>query len=206
MVMFIILSLRSFGCVEQENPGRNAVGHIMMKASVAFVCAAVLCGGCAFPGPAETERILNEDTAGRIAVVIEDVVAGVRDMDDLPSEVDGVTVDTEKVRNAVETRRVRYKSVVYYKDAGCIGENRRGLVERRNCEACQTRKQLDLVAIVVITENDDRRDIYRGIRDANRMPSSARATLMAAFRAEHQRRAAAGEWYETKDGQWLTKR
>jgi uncharacterized protein YdbL (DUF1318 family) len=175
-----------------------------MKTGIATICTLILCASCASVEN-RARPALDENVARMIAVVVEDIVDGVQDIDSLSDVAAGGTVATQDVRDAVETRRVRHKSVAYYKTLECVGENRRGFIERLDCEACQTKKQLDLVAVVVITENDDRRVVYKGITKANRLPSTSRDTLQSAFRAEHERRAAAGEWYETDEGQWLPK-
>ncbi|MCD6288470.1 MAG: DUF1318 domain-containing protein [Candidatus Hydrogenedentes bacterium] len=174
------------------------------RASVAVIGIAVVCVGCV-SAIRRSSVPLDEVTARRIAVAVENIVEGTAELASLPDSVGGVSVGIKPVRDAIETRQTRYKSVEYYKKMQCVGETRSGLIERRKCDACQTRKQLDLVAILVMTENDDRRAIYASIRKANRLDAVGRDRLINAFRAEHERRAHAGDWYETEDGRWLRK-
>jgi len=84
----------------------------------------------------------------------------------------------------------------------CMGENRRGLIEYRRCDACNTFMKRNMVRNLILAENDDRWAIYEGIVKGNRMPPSARKILEQAFAADHRSRLVAGELYQTPDGEW----
>jgi len=176
----------------------------MMKTRLAVVCMLMLVASCTLLDP-RSGRSLDASTARRIAVLIEDAAAGRTGTDSLPESVDSTTIGLPDVITAIESRRARRDALAQYKAMLCMGENRRGLVHYRKCEACEERHVRNLVDMLILSENDDRWAIYETIVKSNRLPSSARRTLQEAFRAEHEARTLSGELYQTQDGKWRSR-
>ena len=172
-----------------------------MKARLVAVSIMLLVASCTVLD-SRSSPSLDEQTARRIAVFVEDVAAGRSAAESLPESVDGVIISQPDVTAAIESRRDRFDELARYKAMLCIGENRRGLAHYRKCEACKDRQVRNLVSMLILSENADRWAIYEGIVKSNRLPSRALKTLQEAFRAEHESRASSGELYQTQSGEW----
>ena len=107
---------------------------------------------------------------------------------------------TPEVSAAIESRRSRYPELSAAEARGCLGENNRGLVERRPASGCPA--NLDQL---LADENRDRLFLYRTLVQQNNMPEGDLGRVQAAFAKAHRERAPAGMWVQDDAGQWARK-
>jgi uncharacterized protein YdbL (DUF1318 family) len=104
---------------------------------------------------------------------------------------------TPEVVAAIESRRSRYPELSAAEARSCIGENNRGLVERRPGAGCPA--NLDQL---LADENRDRTFLYRTLVEQNNMPLGDLARVQAAFAKAARERAPVGTWLQDDAGQW----
>ncbi len=107
---------------------------------------------------------------------------------------------TPEVMAAIESRRKRNAEVDRAARAGCLGENREGLVEARPGQDCPPS-----LGALVAAENADRMFIYRTLVAQNNMPPADISRVQAAFAKTRREKAPPGTWIQLENGQWTQK-
>ena len=114
-----------------------------------------------------------------------------------------LNVDTEIAVAAVRGRILRRPAVEQFERSGCVGENRRGLLEYLGGAWCaEDRDTQSRAGYVVLSENRDRRVVYKQIIEANGLGSSAMGRVREIFTEQIHKKAWAGTPLETPDGEW----
>ena len=115
-------------------------------------------------------------------------------------EVPELKTRTPEVMAAIESRRKRLPELSAAAAAGCIGENKQGLVESRSGERCPP-----TIAQLVGAENGDRMFIYKTLVEQNSMAPGDITKVQAAFAKVRRDKAAPGTWIQQETGQWVHK-
>lgn len=114
-----------------------------------------------------------------------------------------LNLSTPAVRQLTQSMEARHTNLKKYYDSGAVGLTRDGLVEIRDQnlvplpERNATRK-------LVADENADRANLYREIAAANGHPEWE-ADIRTTFAERWASKAAAGWYYQDKDGNWKQK-
>ncbi len=97
------------------------------------------------------------------------------------------------VKQIAERMRGRHKEVAKWKTAGCLGENNRGYVELRDCDASKEAEKKNLVQKLLTEENKDRKALYKELARIRKLDVS---TLERVGANDKLKRAKAGEWVQ----------
>jgi hypothetical protein len=114
-----------------------------------------------------------------------------------------LNVDNEIMLNAIRGRVLRRSAILDFERKGCVGENRRALLQYLKTGWCPDDRDVrSRASFVVLTENRDRRTIYEQIVRANELGDSATARVREIFAEEIHKRAWADTPLELPDGTW----
>lgn len=117
-----------------------------------------------------------------------------------------LNMDNEIALSAIRARVLRQPAVAEFKQKGCIGENREGLVQCLGAEWCGPDKDSrNRAAYVVLTENRDRRTIFEQVVEMNSLGNSALGRIREIYAQETYKKAWAGTPLELSDGTWARK-
>ncbi len=183
-----------------------------MKRSTFLTVAVMLAAGCqsvvgtvAHVKPDYSE--LPAEAVRAAAEQIErDVIAGRRDAD-LPA-VQGLSLDSAAVKQAVRTRAARAELVNQLLDAGYAWEKGNGHIYLRPNGAYKkatTRQQRDRNAMIVAGETNDRWAIYEGIMEANHLSPGALSAVQKLFFEARTQVMRDGQQYEAASGEVAVK-
>jgi len=114
-----------------------------------------------------------------------------------------INADNEVVLMAIRGRILRRPAVEEFERNGCVGENRRALLQYLGNDWCPEGRNLrSRASYVVLTENRDRRTIYEHIVKANDLRNSAMGRVREIFAEQIHEKAWAGTPLEMPDGTW----
>jgi hypothetical protein len=114
-----------------------------------------------------------------------------------------LNVANETMLMAIRGRVLRRSAVLDFERNGCVGENRRALLQYLRSEWCpDDRDMRSRAGFAVLEENRDRRIIYEQIIEANGLGSSAADRIREIFAEEIHKRAWANTPLEMPDGTW----
>ncbi len=114
-----------------------------------------------------------------------------------------LNVSTPAVRQLTQSMEERHAKLKKYYDAGSIGLTRDGLVEVRDQNLVPLPER-NSVRKLVADENADRANLYREIATANGHPEWE-TDIRTTFGERWSSKAAAGWYYQDKDGNWKQK-
>lgn len=114
-----------------------------------------------------------------------------------------LNVSTPAVRQLTQSMEERHAKLKKYYDSGAIGLTRDGLVEVRDQNLVPLPER-NSVRKLVADENADRANLYREIATANGHPEWE-PDIRTTFGERWASRAAAGWFYQDKDGIWKQK-
>jgi hypothetical protein len=144
-----------------------------------------------------------QDALERVAAAVEQ---NVRDgnAEAVVEDDAGVVVTTPEVRQAIRTRALRAELIQNLLGSGFALEKPNGLIAIERSGAYKdatTRRERDRDALVVMSENNNRWTLYEGMMKASNFPSKSLSAIQDAFYRARVARMAAGEAYETPEGQ-----
>jgi hypothetical protein len=114
-----------------------------------------------------------------------------------------LNVANETMLMAIRGRVLRRSAVLAFEQNGCVGENRRALLQYLRSEWCpDDRDMRSRAGFADLEENRDRRIIYEQIIEANGLGSSAADRIREIFAEEIHKRAWANTPLEMPDGTW----
>jgi len=114
-----------------------------------------------------------------------------------------LNVDNEIMLTAIRGRVLRRSAILDFERDGCVGENRRALLQYLKSEWCPDDSNMrSRAAFAVLEENQDRRIIYNQIAEANGLGSSAANRVREIFAEEIHKKAWASTPVEMPDGTW----
>ena len=117
-----------------------------------------------------------------------------------------LNVDNEIMLTAIRGRTLRRPAVRGFESAGCVGENRRALLQYLRTGWCpDDRDMKSRAGFAVLSENRDRRAIFEQIVEANALGSSAHDRIREIFAEEIRKKAWADTPLEAPDGSWERK-
>jgi uncharacterized protein YdbL (DUF1318 family) len=152
-------------------------------------------GGPAAPGPGATGNLSDTD-------LLSPMISADEIWQKAPA-LARLNADTEIAVAAVRGRILRRSAVEQFERSGCVGENRRGLLEYLGGEWCaEDRDTQSRAGFVVLSENRDRRVVYKQIIEANGLGSSSMGRIREIFAEQIHNKAWAGTPLETPDGGW----
>ena len=114
-----------------------------------------------------------------------------------------LNVSTPAVRQLTQSMEERHARLKKYYDAGAIGLTRDGLVEVRDQNLVPLPER-NSVRKMVADENADRANLYREIATANGHPEWE-MDIRTTFAERWSSKAAAGWYYQDKEGTWKQK-
>ncbi len=92
--------------------------------------------------------------------------------------------------------RDRHTKIVAAKTQGCFGENNRGYLELRDCEALKDGDFKNQVQKLLAEENKDRKALYNELARLNRESGATVSTMETVAAMNKLKRAARGEWVQ----------
>ncbi|NLN92827.1 MAG: YdbL family protein [Candidatus Hydrogenedens sp.] len=102
--------------------------------------------------------------------------------------------DSPLVREIAGKMRQRNSTIAALKKEGCLGENNRGYVELRDCEAVSDPEKKNETQKILAEENKDRKALYAEIARLNRdVPGVNVSKVESIYALERLRRAQSGE-------------
>lgn len=117
-----------------------------------------------------------------------------------------LNVDTEIVLTAIRSRILRRSAVYEFEQKGCIGENRRGLLQVTKSDRCAGDRDVkNRMATIVLREKRDRNIIWEHVLKANGLGNSALGRMREIFAEQIYEKAWAGTPLQMPDGTWETK-
>lgn len=131
------------------------------------------------------------------------------DVDEIRERVPALAelnMDNEIVLSAIRGRILRREAVREMETKGCVGENRKALLQYLGSRWCPgDRYERNRASYIVLTENRDRRSIYNQIIEINELGSSSMETIREIFAEQIQRKAWATTPIQMSDGSWQRK-
>lgn len=101
--------------------------------------------------------------------------------------------DSPLVKQILDSLRSRHAQVSDMKKSGCFGENNRGYVELRECDAFKDADTKNEGQKLLAEENKDRKALYNEIARLNKDQSVSVSTVESVYVGERLDRAASGE-------------
>ena len=151
----------------------------------------------------------NEDDDWTDEIVDIDPVISMIGTDEIRQKAPALAklnVDNEIMLTAIRGRTLRRPAVRDFESAGCVGENRRALLQYLRTGWCpDDRDMKSRAGFAVLSENRDRRAIFEQIVEANALGSSAHARVREIFAEEIRKKAWAKTPLEAPDGSWKRK-
>jgi uncharacterized protein YdbL (DUF1318 family) len=114
-----------------------------------------------------------------------------------------LNVSTPAIRQLTQSMEERHARLKKYYDSGAVGLTRDGLVEVRDQNLVPLPER-NSVRKLVADENADRANLYREIATANGHPEWE-MDIRTTFAERWSSKAAAGWYYQDKDGNWKRK-
>lgn len=170
-------------------------------------CSSLGSKGAAGAKPAPKLSSLPVEAMHAIAKDIESqVMAGNRE----PAlhDREGIVVDVPKIKQAVRTRAARVELLSAFLDTGHGWERRNGLlwiIRSAAYKAAGTPRTRDLDALMVNSENIDRRALYEEIVDQSGLPSKSLSEVVEIFFQARLELMKPGQKYEDVDGAAVVK-
>ncbi|MBI4830034.1 MAG: DUF1318 domain-containing protein [Candidatus Lindowbacteria bacterium] len=131
------------------------------------------------------------------------------DMDEIKEKVTALAdlnADNEIMLSAIRGRVLRRPAVAELEQKGCVGENRKGLLQCLGKEWCGPDDDLrNRAAYIVLSENRDRRTVSQQVVEANGLGNSALGRVSEIFREQIYKKAWAGAPLQLSDGTWERK-
>jgi len=156
-----------------------------------------------FGGGRPDYTTLPEAEMRQVASAIERAIAAGDREAPLPTSA-SVSLDTEEIRHAIETRKARIHLVDELRANGYAWEKRDGLMHIRSSseyKQATTRRDRDRHALVAYSENQNRWELYEGIVKANNLRPKALDAVQAIFAEARFEAMGPGKVYETPDGE-----
>ena len=101
--------------------------------------------------------------------------------------------DSPLVKQILDSLRARQGQIDAMKKQGCFGENNRGYVELRECEALKDADAKNQAQQLMADENRDRKNLYNEIARLNKDDGLTVSTVEAVYALERIQRAQSGE-------------
>lgn len=114
-----------------------------------------------------------------------------------------LNVSTPAVRQLTQSMEARHAQLKKYYDSGAVGLTKDGLVEVRDQNLIPLPER-NAARKLVADENADRSNLYREIATANGHPEWE-ADIRSTFAERWSSKAAAGWYFQDKDGAWKKK-
>jgi len=176
------------------------------------MAVALLLAGCnatvgsRIPTPFATSKAnfenLPEESLRQAAIAIErEVYSGNREPE--LEKTYGLTLNTPEILQLLRARAIRVELVQRFLDSGHAWERRNGrlwVLVSGEYRDDTTSRQRDLDAVMVNSENRDRRALYEAIIEANEWPGNTRAAVELIFFEARQQFMNPGQKYELEDG------
>jgi len=100
-------------------------------------------------------------------------------------------------KEIAEKLRARNDAINTLKKTGCLGENNRGYVELRECDALKEAEKQNDAQKVLSEENKDRKALYKEIARLNKDQANVTvSTVESVYAMQRLRRASAGEIFQ----------
>lgn len=100
------------------------------------------------------------------------------------------------VREIAVGMRERYDEIAALKKKGCLGENNRGYLELRDCEAMEDADAKNAAQKLLAKENEGRKALYNEVARLNRKDGVSVATVERIYAVERLNRAKSGEIFQ----------
>jgi uncharacterized protein len=101
--------------------------------------------------------------------------------------------DSPLVKQILDSLRARHSRVDAMRKQGCFGENNRGYVELRDCDALKDADAKNQAQQLLTEENRDRKNLYNEIARLNKDDGISVSTVEAVYSLERIQRAQSGE-------------
>lgn len=119
-----------------------------------------------------------------------------------------VSIDTPVIRQAIRTRALRHEMLAQFLDTGHVYESKNGLVEIERTRAYKqsgSSRDRDRNALLVLSENENRWQLYEGILKANNLSPRSLSAVQAVFHEARVAVLAPGQRYEDESGAIVSK-
>ena len=158
-----------------------------MKSIAACILVALLAVGCRTTNSlvhlAPDYSELPVSALEALATEIETVVGEGQEEFSLEDAGD-IAVDTPKMRQAIRTRAIRQPLISGLLDSGFAREEKNGLIAIKRTgeyKKATTSRQRDREAMLVMSENANRWDLYEGLVEANDWPPRSLSAVQDIF-------------------------
>lgn len=101
-----------------------------------------------------------------------------------------------RVREIAENMRKNHADISALKKQGCLGENNRGFLELRDCDALSDAEARNEAQQLLSEENRDRKALYQEIARLNQEDDVTVATVERVYAVERLNRASSGEYVQ----------
>lgn len=138
-----------------------------------------------------------------------DLLSAMVSLDEVREKVpalNGLNMNDRLALSAIRGRILRRPAVDEFKQNGCLGENIKGLVQYLGSRWCSGDRNLkNRAAYIALSENRDRRAIYKQIIEANNLDSSASGRIRELFVQQIFKKLRPGTPFQLPDGTWKKK-
>jgi hypothetical protein len=121
--------------------------------------------------------------------------------------IEGFNIDSPAVKQALRSRAARIELVQTLLDSGHSYENKNGLIAIHRTKAYKqsgTYQSRDRDALVVISENNDRRLMYASIQEINNLNPADRSAIENIFFEVRKQTLEENQHFENNDGEIIT--
>lgn len=154
--------------------------------------------------PVESDYKLDPKTGEPLGEI--DAMSVIGSTDEIRERVPALSAlnaDNEIMLAAIRGRILRRSAVREFQKKGCLGENRKGLLQYLKSDWCSgTREAKDRAANTAYQENLDRRAIFEQLIETNNLAGSSIDRIREIFAGEIYKKAWAGTPLQKPDGTW----
>ena len=115
-----------------------------------------------------------------------------------------IDISTPVIKKIIKTLKKRYPKLAPLYQKGAVGEGKDGYLALRPIKGLSLKEKRD-VRLLQKQENDDRKNLYVKIAEANRIDRKFVAEIGRTFSKEWQEKSKPGWWIQGKDGKWKKK-
>jgi len=108
----------------------------------------------------------------------------------------GLKTSSARVTEIASSLRERNADISRLKSQGCLGENNRGYVELRECDAITEAEDRNAAQQLLADENRDRKALYNEIARLNAAEGATVSSIEGVYALERISRAGSGEWIQ----------
>ncbi len=115
-----------------------------------------------------------------------------------------INVTTPNIRALRKSMKDRFASLKPLYEIGVVGEGNDGLLSARSLDGLSLKDKAGAKKLVK-AENEDRKELYREIANANDLSPDSASRISKLFANSWRKDSADGWWVQKDDGEWIKK-